>query len=131
MDAKHCALAPIFLASLMVPASTDAVAQEIKTPAIACAIHIEGTYEFEEKLRSMGCKAGDPLLFYNYSTLSKWNVIMPVRVAAIAACDLRLPISDVGAVGAAPYQAVICTFSGQVRKIKAEEKYLQGWNWEP
>ena len=93
----------------------------------ACAIHIESDYDIKLRLDEIGCTAGDSLLLYNYSTLSKWEVILPVRVAASLVCDMDKSITDIGAVGAKPYQSVICTYSGKVRRFKSNDENLKGW----
>ncbi len=95
----------------------------------ACAIHIEGSYDIKHKLDEIGCAEGDSLLIYNFSTLSRWETILPVRAAATLVCDMSMTITDIGAVGAKPYQSVICTYSGKVRRLKSNGENLKGWGF--
>ena len=95
-----------------------------------CAIHVEGDYGVAKQISEMGCTPGFPIMFYNYASSSKWNSILPVRIAALSACDMTKPITDNGVVGSKPYQSVMCTYSGELRKIKMEKKHVKGWNWE-
>ena len=100
-----------------------------ETSKIACALIVEGDYKIKERLKEMGCKKGDPIMFYNHVGKAKWEIILPVRISALAACDFNKPISQIGAVGSSPYQSLLCTFNGEYREVQAEEKYLKGWNW--
>lgn len=93
----------------------------------ACAIHIENDYDIKRRLDEIGCAEGDSLLIYNYSSLAKWEVVLPVRVAAAMVCDMNKTITDIGSVGMKPYQSVICTYSGKVRKFKSNDENLKGW----
>jgi hypothetical protein len=93
----------------------------------ACAIHIEDDYDIKRRLDEIGCAEGDSLLIYNYSSLAKWNVVLPVRVAAVMVCDMNKTITDIGSVGMKPYQSVICTYTGKVRRFKSNDENLKGW----
>ena len=93
----------------------------------ACAIHIENDYDIKRRLDEIGCAEGDSLLLYNYSSLAKWAVVLPVRVAAAMVCDMDKTITDIGSVGMKPYQSVICTYSGKVRRFKSNDENLKGW----
>ncbi|WP_189539027.1 hypothetical protein [Novosphingobium arvoryzae] len=93
----------------------------------ACAIHIENDFDIKRRLDEIGCTAGDSLLIYNYSSLAKWEVVLPVRVAAAMVCDMNKTITDIGSVGMKPYQSVICTYSGKVRRFKSNDENLKGW----
>tara|TARA_B100000780_G_C21050461_1_gene421850 strand:- start:39 stop:413 length:375 start_codon:yes stop_codon:yes gene_type:complete len=95
---------------------------------VACAIHLEKDYNFKNRLDGLGCKKGDPIMFYNHASKAKWEIILPVRMAALAVCDMSQPISQIGAVGSGSYQSLMCTFSGEYREVKVDGK-LKGWNW--
>tara|TARA_X000000368_G_scaffold200252_1_gene158107 strand:- start:202 stop:657 length:456 start_codon:yes stop_codon:yes gene_type:complete len=95
---------------------------------VACAIHLEKDYNFKSRLDGLGCKKGDPIMFYNHASKAKWEIILPVRMAALAVCDMSQPISQIGAVGSGSYQSLMCTFSGEYREVKVDGK-LKGWNW--
>mgnify|MGYP000179697214 FL=1 len=105
--------------------------QDADSSEIACALHVEGDYEIKSRLTEMGCSKGDPVMFYNHAKKAKWEIILPIRIAALSVCDMSLPISQVGAVGTGSYQSIMCTFSGKYREVKAEEDRLKGWNWSP
>ena len=94
-----------------------------------CAIHLEGEYDFSKQIAEMGCTAGYPIMFYNYASTGKWNVILPIRVAAMSVCDMAKPISETGTVGSKPFQSVMCTYSGEIRKIKVDKDHRKGWEW--
>ena len=116
--------------SLMMP--MKAMAQDTSQPqspkgAGACVIRIDGDYDIKKRLEDVKCVEGDSLLLFNYAALSKWQAVLPVRVAAVMACDMSKPISSIGTVGSKPYQSVICTYSGSVRVFKSVDKDLQGW----
>ena len=95
---------------------------------IACPIHLEKDYNFKSRLDRLGCKKGDPIMFFNHAAKAKWEIILPVRMAALAVCDMSQPISQIGAVGSGAYQSLMCTFSGEYREVKVDGK-LKGWNW--
>jgi len=97
---------------------------------VACAIYVGDDPDVKDKILSKGCKKGDPLLFYNYSNKAKWNLMYSLRIAALSTCDMTQPITDSGVIGAQPYQSIFCTFSGGFREVRADEKYLKGWNWK-
>ena len=98
---------------------------------VACAIYVDDDPNVKDKILSKGCKKGDPLLFYNYSNKAKWNLMYSLRISALSTCDMTQPISDNGVIGGQPYQSIFCTFSGKFREVKADEKYIKGWNWKP
>jgi hypothetical protein len=100
---------------------------EAQSTDAACAVHIEDDYDIKRRLDEIGCSKGDSLLIYNYSSLAKWEVVLPVRIAAAMVCDMSKSITDIGSVGAKPYQSVICVYSGKVRKFKSNDKNLKGW----
>lgn len=97
---------------------------------ISCAIYVDDKSNTKEQILSMGCKKGDPLLFYNYANKAKWNLMYSLRISALSTCDMTLPITDSGVIGAQPYQSIFCTFSGKFRDVKSDPKYLKGWNWK-
>ena len=105
-------------------AQPEAAEDELKA---TCAIHLEGDYQIERRLKEINCVAGDTVVLYNHSFKGKWENILPVRVAAAMICDMRSPISAIGSVGAQPYQSTICTYSGNVRKLKSSDPDLKGW----
>lgn len=108
-------------------ADAQALPEDAERSESACAIHIEDDYDIKRRLDEIGCSKGDSLLIYNYSSLAKWEVVLPVRVAAAMVCDMSKSITDIGSVGAKPYQSVICVYSGTVRKFKSNDKNLKGW----
>lgn len=118
----------LFSCSTVVQAQ-NADDKQITSPAIesACAIHIENDYNIKLRLDEIDCAAGDSLLIYNYSSVAKWEVVLPVRVAAAMVCDMSKTITDIGSVGIKPYQSVICTYSGKVRRFKSNDENLKGW----
>ena len=95
---------------------------------IACALELKKDYNFKSRLDRLGCKKGDPIMFYNHASTAKWEIILSVKMAAVAVCDMSQPISEIGAVGAGAYQSLMCTFSGDYRDVKVDGK-LEGWNW--
>lgn len=116
--------------ALLIPAA--AMAQEAAQPQAtkesgACVIRIDGDYDIKKRLEEVKCSEGDSLLLFNYAAMSKWQAVLPVRVAAVLVCDMSKPISSIGTVGSQPYQSVICTYSGAVRTFKSVDKDLQGW----
>jgi hypothetical protein len=117
-----------FLFLLLFPIDSFAQ-QDGNSSGIACALHVENDYNIKTRLSEMGCKKGDPIMFYNHASKAKWEIILPVRSVALSVCDMSLPISQIGAVGSKAYQSLMCTFSGEYREVKAEEKRLKGWNW--
>ena len=111
------------------------LSDEIKDPleesnsiGIACALVLEKDYNFRSRMEKLGCKKGDPIMFYNHAGKAKWEIILPVRMAALSVCDMSQPISQIGAVGSGAYQSLMCTFSGEYREVKTDGK-LKGWNW--
>lgn len=117
----------ILLTSLAVAALVPQTVLPAAEEPAACMIHLEGDYDIKRRLEEVGCSRGDSLVLYNHSTLARWQIILPVRAAAAMACDMSQPISAIGAVGAQPYQSVVCTYSGQVRRIKTNDEALRGW----
>jgi hypothetical protein len=63
---------------------------------VACAIYVDDKSNTKEQILSMGCKKGDPLLFYNYANKAKWNLMYSLRISALSTCDMTLPITDSG-----------------------------------
>ena len=102
-----------------------------ETEKIACAVYVDSSPNIRDQLLGLGCKAGDPILFYNHANRAKWNLLYSIRIAALSVCDLEKPITDSGSVGSQPYQSLFCTFSGDFRTVMADDKkYLKGWNWK-
>lgn len=91
----------------------------------ACAIHLEGDFNIASRLNALGCQKGDPVLFYNAASTGKWEILLPIRIAVIAACDMSMPITDSGITNG--YQFTMCTYSGSVRELKGEAKHMKGW----
>ena len=120
------------MAGVALTASASAIAQTPETHVVpgsggACVIRIDGDYDIKRRLDEVKCAESDSLLLFNYAALSKWQAVLPVRVAAAMACDMSKPISGIGTVGSQPYQSVLCTYSGGVRVFKSIDKDLQGW----
>lgn len=99
-------------------------ANEINSPSNACAIHIEGDFNVKAKIEEMGCRKGEPLLLFNEAKTRRWQSLLPVRVAAIIACDMNKPISDSTDQG---LQYIICSFSGEFLSLNMDKKYQKGW----
>ena len=95
-------------------------------PKSACAIHVEGKFDFKKMIESRGCKKGDPLLLYNESKTRRWHGLLPVRAAAISVCDMTLPITDGGGES---LQYIMCTYSGEYRNLKLDPEHSKGWIW--
>ena len=117
----------LLLSLLIQAAAMPQAGPLLPEPPSACLIHLEGDYDIKSRLEEIGCAQGDSLVLYNHSMTGRWQVILPVRAAAAMACDMSQPISAIGAVGSQPYQSFVCVYSGQVRRIKTNDKALQGW----
>ena len=101
-------------------------ADEIKTSSNACAVHMEGDFNVKAKIEEMGCKKGEPLLLFNEARSRRWQSLLPIRAAAVVACDMNKPITDSQDQG---LQYVMCTFSGEYRNLNMDKKYQKGWIW--
>lgn len=101
-------------------------ASEIDTVARACVLHIEGDFNVKAKIEEMGCSKGEPLLLFNEAKTRRWESLLPVRAAAVVACDMNKPITDSQDQG---LQYVMCTFSGEVLRLNMDKKYQKGWLW--
>lgn len=115
------------LAYALVVSSPAAAQAPAPSGGGACAVHIEGDYDIKRRLGEIGCQKGDTLLLYNHAQTARWQSILPVRIAAILVCDMEKPISGIGTVGSQPFQSLICTYSGSVRRFKSTAKDLKGW----
>ena len=120
----------LFFILVLITFSVSSYAED-SPDGVACAIYVHDDPDIRNQILNMGCKKGDPLLFYNYSNRAKWNLMYALRISALSTCDMTQPISDSGVIGAQPYQSIFCTFSGKFREVKADEKYIKGWNWQP
>ncbi len=56
----------------------------------------------------------------------RWQTLLPVRAAAVVACDMSKPITDSQDQG---LQYLICTFSREFRNPNMDKKYTKGWLW--
>jgi len=125
---KYLLFIIIFIPQLLLSDETKVPLEESSSNGIACALVLEGDYNFKSRMEELGCKKGDPIMFYNHAKKAKWEIILPVRMAALSVCDMSQPISQIGAVGTGSYQSLMCTFSGEYREVKVDGK-LKGWNW--
>ena len=115
----------LFLGFLIVFVSS-AYSEEERTAHTACAVHIEGDFNVKLKIEEMGCKKGDALLLFNEAKSRRWQTLLPVRAAAVVACDMNKPITDSQDQG---LQYMMCTFSGEFRNLNMDKKYTKGWLW--
>jgi|TARA_B110000967_G_scaffold100104_1_gene102784 hypothetical protein len=101
-------------------------ADEIETPSSACVVHMEGDFDVKVKIESMGCVKGEPLLLFNEAKSRRWQSLLPIRAAAVVACDMDKPITDSQDQG---LQYVMCTFSGEILNLSMDKRYQKGWIW--
>jgi len=114
-------LITIFLALFNIGATS--IESNDSTPnKTACAILLEKDVSLKKRIDKMGCKKGDPIMFYRHTTRGKWEFVLPIRVAALAVCDVSKPISE-GSYADGSYNSLICTFSGEFRQVNGDEKY--------
>jgi len=117
-------LSLLFILSIVFVSS--AYSEEKSTAHNACAVHIEGDFNVKSKIEEMGCKKGDALLLFNEAKSRRWQSLLPVRAAAVVACDMNKPITDSQDQG---LQYMMCTFSGEFRNLNMDKKYTKGWLW--
>jgi hypothetical protein len=114
------------VAILLITFSSGAIAEEMDIPSNACAVHMEGDFNIKAKIDAMNCKKGEPLLLFNEAKTRRWQSLLPVRAAAVVACDMSKPITDSQDQG---LQYVMCTFSGEILNLNMDKKYQKGWIW--
>ena len=92
----------------------------------ACVVHVEKDFNIKGKIEEGGCVAGDILLLFNEAKSRKWQSLLPIRAASVVVCDMNKPITDSQDQG---LQYVMCTFTGEYRKLKMDKKFTKGWLW--
>ena len=64
---KYLLFIIIFIPQLLLSDETKVPLEESSSNGIACALVLEGDYNFKSRMEELGCKKGDPIMFYNHA----------------------------------------------------------------